>query len=137
MWLDDQRGLKGGINDVAHPLWKEFDRVNLKGLGLDKLETYRSMLDCWESNDANFGEPNPRELPEGGKIPRCFFSMEFKKGYWVDSKKDCWGGATIELNYSLKNSDRVFPNFPKDSAEQTNRRTNWPQTQKIQSLTCN
>ncbi|KAF2111111.1 hypothetical protein BDV96DRAFT_603243 [Lophiotrema nucula] len=127
MWLKDGR-LMGGINDPAYQLWDQWTgasesfegvRSAQSGFGLDKLETYRNILDCWRSNDANMAAPQLDVSQPGTPLPRCLFSMEVKKGGWLDTKKGCYVGKNLIL-------DTNFPNFPKDSDDQKNRRYAWP-----------
>ncbi|CAI6342511.1 unnamed protein product [Periconia digitata] len=122
MWLDGKGQLKGGINERAEPLWDIY--------GLDKLKTYRNIFDCWHKNSGEPGKLDTNNKDDTTGLQRCTFSMDLKKGSWVDDNNDCYGGATIAL-------DTGFLNFPVASDDYQKKRTNWPHEGRSQSLFCN
>jgi hypothetical protein len=62
MWLAGEGDLRGGINDQGKPLWETY--------GLDKIETYRNVLDCWTKNDAQAGNLDTVNWDTRTNLPR-------------------------------------------------------------------
>ncbi|KAF2120320.1 hypothetical protein BDV96DRAFT_567053 [Lophiotrema nucula] len=136
MWVENGN-LKGGINDAAYALWDNYDAMaandvsseGSRGFGMGRIETYRNILDCWHMNNGHNGNLDANYLQAETGLPRCFFSMEVKKGNWVDDNDDCWTGKTLAL-------DTGFLNFPSDSDDFKNKRTHWPQEKPLMSPFC-
>ena len=110
MFKDEKGLLEGGINEVAEPLWQSFEtsadflstKGGQNGFGIDKLEFYRNVLDCWINSDGHFGEVQPHTPSDGNSLPRCFFRMEVKKGEWF------WGPGQ---SYLAKGNLRLDTSF--------------------------